>query len=204
MPPPSPTRLQGLPPAAGAQTRLLLLGSFPSRASLQAQQYYAHPRNQFWPLLAALFELDLMRLDYAARLQAVMARGLGIWDVYAACEREGSLDAAITQAQPNDLPGLVARLPRLQAIAHNGGESARMMRSTASLAPFCHRLPSTSPANASWSFARKLEAWRLVFARHGLIAGEGSEGVDENNISRVMTRIESCVGEVSNGQEGAD
>ncbi len=167
---PPPTRLQGLPPAVGAQTRLLLLGSFPSRASLQARQYYAHPRNQFWPLLSALFELDLMRLDAAARLQAVLDRGLGIWDVYATCEREGSLDAAIVRAQPNDLPGLVARLPWLQAIAHNGGESARMMRLTANLAPACYRLPSTSPANATWSLTRKLEAWRLVFARHGLIA----------------------------------
>ncbi|MDE2324350.1 MAG: DNA-deoxyinosine glycosylase [Betaproteobacteria bacterium] len=175
MSPSSSIRLQGLPPAVTAQTRLLLLGSFPSRASLQAQQYYAHPRNQFWPLLAALFELDLMRLGYAARLQAVLARGLGIWDVYATCEREGSLDTAITQARPNDLPGLVARLPKLQAIAHNGGESARMMRVTASLVPVCHRLPSTSPANAAWSLTRKLEAWRLVFARHGLIASAGSD-----------------------------
>ena len=162
-------RLQCLPAVAGPRTRLLVLGSFPSRASLQAQQYYAHPRNQFWPLLSALFEVDLVALPYADRLTVVCERGLGIWDVYAACAREGSLDAAITDARPNDLRGLVAGLPQLQAIAHNGGESARSMCLTADLVPSCHRLPSTSPANASWSFARKLEAWRDVFARHGLI-----------------------------------
>lgn len=169
----SPSLLQGLPPAVGKRTRLLLLGSFPSQASLQAQQYYAHPRNQFWPMLCALFGVDLMALDYAARLQAVVQRGLGIWDVYAACSRPGSLDAAITLAQPNDLASLVRRLPQLQAIAHNGGESAKMMRLTASLAPASYRLPSTSPAHVSWSFTRKLEAWGLVFARHGLISSEG-------------------------------
>jgi hypoxanthine-DNA glycosylase len=172
MPIQSSTLLQGLPPVVGRSTRLLLLGSFPSQASLLAGQYYAHPRNQFWPLLAALFDMDLMALDYAARLRVVTQRGLGIWDVYAACERDGSLDAAITQALPNDLAGLVAQLPQLQAIAHNGGESARLMRLTASLAPACDRLPSSSAANASWSFARKLMAWRLVFARYGLIPGD--------------------------------
>lgn len=168
----SSPRLLGLPPAVGPQTRLLILGSFPSRASLQAQQYYAHPRNQFWTLLAALFDEDLTRMPYDARLQVVLGRGVGIWDVYAACERQGSMDATITKAQPNDLRALAAGLPQLRAIAHNGGESARLMRLTCSLVPACHRLPSTSPANASWSFARKLEAWRDVFTSHALIAAD--------------------------------
>jgi hypoxanthine-DNA glycosylase len=83
--------------------------------------------------------------------------------VYAACRREGSLDSAIEQAEPNDLAALAARLPRLAAIAHNGGESARAMRLTRALGLPVHRLPSTSPANASWSFERKLVAWRAVF-----------------------------------------
>ena len=168
----SSPQLLGLPAAVAPHTRLLILGSFPSRASLQAQQYYAHPRNQFWPLLAALFDEDLTRMPYATRVQAVLRRGLGIWDVYAACERQGSMDAAITKAQPNDLRALAAGLPQLRAIAHNGGESARLMRLTCSLAPACHRLPSTSPANATWSFVRKLEAWRGVFISHGLIAAD--------------------------------
>ena len=161
--------LTGFPPVADAGTRLLVLGSFPSVASLQAQQYYAHPRNQFWPLLSALFGLDLKAMPYAERVAAVQARGLGIWDVYAACEREGSLDSAIEQATYNDFAGLIARLPQLRGIAHNGGESARARRFTASFGLPVYRLPSTSPAHASWSFERKLAAWREVFAQCGLL-----------------------------------
>jgi hypoxanthine-DNA glycosylase len=83
--------------------------------------------------------------------------------------REGSLDSAIEDAQPNDLAGLVARLPKLAAIAHNGSESARSMNATRLLGLPVHRLPSTSPANASWSFERKLAAWREVFVQSGLL-----------------------------------
>lgn len=164
-----PPRWQGLAPVWAPSARLLLLGSFPSAASLAAQQYYGHPRNQFWSLLSALWGEDLRALGYEQRLERVRARGLAIWDVYAACEREGSLDSAIRAAEPNDLAGLAARLPQLQAVAHNGGESARLMRVTAALGRPAYRLPSSSPANASWSFERKLAAWREVFARHGLL-----------------------------------
>ncbi len=163
-------RLEGLPPVVDARTRVLVLGSFPSRASLDAGEYYAHPRNQFWPLLSELFEVDLRAMTYARRLETMLARGLGIWDVYASCQREGSLDRAIVAAQPNDLPALAARLVRLEAMLHNGGESARSLRLTRGLCDVTERLPSTSPANASWSFARKVLAWRAALARHGLCA----------------------------------
>ena len=161
--------LSGLPPVVGPATRLVVLGSFPGAASLAAQQYYAHPRNHFWPLLSALWGVDLRALDYPRRLQELVARGLGLWDVYATCRREGSLDSAIRDAQPNDLAGLRRLAPHWQAVAHNGGESARSARLTAALGLVVHRLPSTSPANASWSFERKLAAWRAAFEQHGLI-----------------------------------
>ena len=161
-------RLQGLAPVVAPDTRLVVLGSFPSVASLTAGQYYAHPRNHFWPILSALWGTDLRALPYDERLQVVRRHGLGIWDVYAGCRREGSLDSAIEDAEPNDLAGLKARLPQLQAFAHNGGESARSMRITQALGLAVYRLPSTSPANASWSFERKLAAWREVLERHGL------------------------------------
>lgn len=161
-------RLQGLPPVIGRGTRLLVLGSFPSAASLQAGQYYAHPRNQFWPLLSALWGLDLRALPYAKRLAEVRRRGLGIWDVYAACRRQGSLDSAIEAAELNDLATLRRRAPGLRAIVHNGGESARAMRHTRALGLPVWRLPSTSPANASWSFERKRAAWRQAFVESGL------------------------------------
>ena len=160
--------MQGLPPVISRRTRLLLLGSFPGAASLAAQQYYAHPRNQFWPLLSALLDEPLAVLPYAQRLQRLRERGLGLWDVYAECRREGSLDSAIRDARLNDLAGLRRRAPALIAVAHNGGESARAMRVTAALGHPVFRLPSSSPANASWSFERKLAAWREVFAACGI------------------------------------
>jgi len=162
-------KLLGLPPVISRRSRLVVLGSFPGAASLAAQQYYTHPRNQFWPLLSALWDVDLAALPYPKRLQALRERGLGLWDVYASCRREGSLDSAIADAELNDLASLRRRAPALQCVAHNGGESARSMRVTAALGLPVVRLPSTSPANASWSFERKLAAWREVFHAAGLL-----------------------------------
>ena len=90
--------LRGLDPVVGPATRLLLLGSFPGLASLEARQYYAHPRNQFWPLLSSLWGVDLAARSYPARLDELRERGLGLWDIYASCRRVGSLDSAITDA----------------------------------------------------------------------------------------------------------
>lgn len=161
------TQLQGLAPVVGAGARLLVLGSFPGVASLQAQQYYAHPRNQFWPILSAIWGLDgeanLANKPYAERLPVALAHGLAIWDVYAGCKRHGSLDSAIENAVLNDLAGLIRALPTLKGIAHNGGESAKHIKITQALGLPVYKLPSTSPANASWSFERKLVAWREVF-----------------------------------------
>lgn len=161
--------LSSLPPVLAPHTRLVVLGSFPGVASLRAQQYYAHPRNQFWPLLSAMWGIDLVSLPYAQRLVEASARGLGLWDVYASCRRAGSLDSAIRDAVFNDLASLNQRAQQLQAVAHNGGESARAMRHTQVLGVAVIRLPSTSPANASWSFDRKLVAWRAAFADCGLV-----------------------------------
>jgi hypoxanthine-DNA glycosylase len=160
--------LQGLPPVIGPRTRLLVLGSFPGVASLQAQQYYGHPRNHFWPLVGALWQVDLKPLPYGERLAWLLDHGLGLWDVYATCRREGSLDTAIRDAAFNDLAGLRRQAPALAAIAHNGGESARALRFTAALGVPVFKLPSSSPANASWSFERKLQAWRAAALGAGL------------------------------------
>jgi hypoxanthine-DNA glycosylase len=166
---PDTALLAGLAPVIASNTRLVVLGSFPGVASLRAQQYYGHPRNHFWPIVGALWGVDLMTLPYDQRLEQARSRGLGIWDVYASCRREGSLDQAIEDATLNDLASLIQWAPGLRAVAHNGGESARAMRHTAALGLPVYKLPSTSPANASWSFERKLAAWREVFGAHGLI-----------------------------------
>ena len=134
----------------------------PGAVSLAQQQYYAHPRNAFWPIMAQLlgFAADL---PYTDRIRALNAAGVALWDVIASCQRSGSLDSAIRDAELNDLPGLIRQAPTLRAVAHNGGESARHRRVTEALGLPVYRLPSTSPANASWSFERKLAAWREVF-----------------------------------------
>lgn len=160
--------LEGLAPVVDANTRLIVLGSFPGVASLQAQQYYGHPRNQFWPILAVLWGVDLKCAPYEQRLAQARRHGLGLWDVYARCRRAGSLDSAIEAAQLNDLASLARIAPGLRAIVHNGGESARAMVHTRALGLPVTRLPSTSPANASWSFERKLGAWRAAFEDHGI------------------------------------
>ena len=107
--------------------------------------------------------------SYQIRSERLLAHGVGLWDVYASCERQGSLDSAIRDAQVNDLSALRQRCPALAAIAHNGGESFKHARHTLALGLPVYRLPSTSPANASWSFERKLAAWRDVFQQHGLV-----------------------------------
>ena len=166
-----PQRLVGLPPLVSTTTRLLVLGSFPSVVSLARQQYYAHPQNHFWPILQAIWPASPLVTSadsYEKRSMWLLDRGLGVWDVYASCERAGSLDAAIRNGEVNDFASLKQRCPQLTAIAHNGGESFRHAKYTAALGLPVYKLPSTSPANASWSFERKLAAWRAVFEQHGM------------------------------------
>jgi hypoxanthine-DNA glycosylase len=150
----------------------LVLGSFPGAVSLATQRYYGHPQNHFWKILRALWAdhpTAVAAGDYVASTRWMLGKGVGLWDVYAACEREGSLDSAIRCAQANDLASLRQRCPQLQAIAHNGGESFKHAKHSARLGLPVYRLPSTSAANASWSFERKLAAWQDVFKTHGLI-----------------------------------
>ncbi|MET1116818.1 MAG: DNA-deoxyinosine glycosylase [Comamonas sp.] len=181
-------RLQGLAPVVGPATRVLVLGSFPGAASLARQQYYAHPQNHFWRVLQAIWpgHPQPAAQDYAGRCEWLLARGLGLWDVYDSCERVGSLDAAIRQPQVNDFAALRAHCPQLRLLAHNGAESFR--HADAALAALNLRgglppagvppggvplqavkLPSTSPANAGWSFERKRQAWHEALAAAGLV-----------------------------------
>ncbi len=164
--------LIALPPLVSSDTRLLILGSFPGVASLAVQQYYGHPQNHFWRILQAIWPSELgstAATSYRIRSEWLLSKKLGLWDVYASCEREGSLDSRIRRAVRNDLAGLNQLCPRLGAIAHNGAESFKHARHSSALGLPVYRLPSTSPANASWSFERKFVAWREVFEVEGLI-----------------------------------
>jgi len=159
-----PERLVGLAPVVRFDTRVVVLGSFPGAASLAAGEYYAHPRNHLWPILAEVCGVPFPQLPYATRVERLLDVQIGLWDVYASCERAGSLDAAIRSAQPNDLGALLRAAPGLSTIVHNGAESAKHAGALGALGLPVVRAPSTSPANATWSFARKVAAWRAALA----------------------------------------
>jgi hypoxanthine-DNA glycosylase len=158
------------PPVTRSDTRVLLLGSLPGAMSLEAQRYYANPRNQFWRLVGAVIERDLEALAYEARLEALLEAGIGLWDTVAAAEREGSLDQAIRLHEASDLEGLAASLPALRAVGFNGGKSAaigrRQLAGRSDLALV--DLPSSSPA-FTLAFEAKRERWlelRPYLRRH--------------------------------------
>lgn len=157
-------RLTGLPPAITRACRVLILGSFPSAASLAARQYYAHPQNRFWPILGEILGLDLRALPYGRRIAAVNRAGIGIWDVYGSCLREGSLDSAIRDAEFNDFDSLKRRAPGIARVCMNGATAGRALKHIAALGYETCVLPSTSPANASQGHAFKLARWREALA----------------------------------------
>lgn len=161
-------RVCSFPPVARADARVLILGSMPGTVSLVAHQYYAHPYNQFWHIMGVLCDAG-RDLPYARRLVRLQERGIALWDVFESCTRPGSLDASIehSTAIVNDIPELLQRCPHIASICCNGTTSytafkRHLSAPVARLRPNLRieRLPSTSPANASWSAARKLAAWR--------------------------------------------
>ena len=165
---PSAARLAGLAPVVRADARLLVLGSFPGVASLAAAQYYAHPRNQFWPIMSRLTGQPLADLPYPERLGGLLVAGVALWDVVESCVRPGSLDSAIRGALGNAFDPVLATAPRIGAVAFNGGTAARAAGWFESRGLAVYRMPSTSPAHAALTLAAKLERWSTL-ARDGWI-----------------------------------
>lgn len=154
------------PPVAAPDARILILGSMPGVASLQAQRYYAHPRNAFWPIMASLlgFSADA---PYPDRLRKLMAARIALWDVLQSCHRPGSLDSAIDPRSQiaNDFASFFRTHAQIELICFNGGKAAETFHKQ--VAPTlqmpalrCLQLPSTSPAHAALSFDAKLQRWR--------------------------------------------
>ena len=150
------------PPLFSAESEILILGSFPSVKSREAMFFYGHPKNRFWPLIAALYgEAVPMSIDEKKRL--ILSHGLALWDSIASCDITGSSDASIRNAVPTDL-SLILGSSGVKRIYCNGAASYRI---------YCRyqlertgieavRLPSTSPANAAASFEQLLEAWKVI------------------------------------------
>ncbi|GJH08854.1 DNA-deoxyinosine glycosylase [Caballeronia novacaledonica] len=155
-------KLAGFDPIGDEETHTLILGSFPGVASLAATQYYAHPRNQFWRLVGAAIGEDLHALGYDERIARLVAHGIGLWDVLAACEREGSLDTAIRNASPNDFAQFHTRFPKLRKVCFNGKTSGKFAPILSAAGYATLVLPSSSAANAILSFDQKLRIWRDI------------------------------------------
>ena len=153
-----------IPPVFDGNSRVLILGSFPSVKSREAQFFYGHPQNRFWRVLSALFGEEAGETT-AQKTAFLLRHHLALWDVIAACEIEGSADSTIKNAVPTDL-SVILRKGQIARVFTNGKTADRLYRQyqlpQTGIAAVC--LPSTSPANAQWSFARLCEAWQAIAA----------------------------------------
>ena len=163
---------EGLAPIADGSSRILILGSLPSDASLAAREYYANPRNHFWRILSCIHD-EPIAVDYGSKLPFLRRHGIALWDVLKAAERKGSLDSNIRSPVVNDLEGLVHKHPRIMAIGLNGTKSrdifnphwlGRSVFSAGGMQVRC--LPSSSPVRGKnvKSFEEKAQAWREFLA----------------------------------------
>lgn len=152
-------------PIADEDSRILILGSMPGIKSLEQQEYYAHPQNRFWRLLALLLQEDVPQ-DYSAKQALLHKHHLALWDTLGYCERDGSLDSNIKNEAPNAVVELAGELPHLQAVVCNGGKAGAafkkyFVKKMPEQVRFFY-LPSTSPANARLRLENLAEHWQVI------------------------------------------
>ncbi len=175
--------LTSFAPVVREDTVAVVLGSMPGTASLAAQQYYGHPRNAFWPIMAELFQFDI-DLPYRQRLEKLLDNNLGLWDVLQHCEREGSLDSSICEksVQINDFETLFTQCQSIRFVFFNGRKAEQLFQryflkeagqDKDYIASLSFRyLASTSPANAGLQFHNKLAQWKNAFGAAGVIPAD--------------------------------
>jgi len=186
--------IESFPPVVGSNPAVLILGSMPGVRSLAEEQYYAHPRNRFWPVLHELIQVD-PEASYRERVECMTASGVALWDVLKHCRREGSLDSSIvkTSEDANDVAGFLDRHPSIRAVALNGRKAAEVFRRRISVLASAERgkgpvvldLPSTSPANARLKLPALVREWEAIkpflpdhrFLDRSPESKPGSEGV---------------------------
>lgn len=153
---------QSFPPLANSKTKILVIGTMPGVASLEAAQYYAHPRNAFWKIIAQVFNNGAEFQNYQEKINCALAHNIGLWDNLQNCIREGSLDSNIKNAVPNDFETLLQKY-NITKLLFNGQKSFEFFKRYHGklLETVAYEvMPSTSPANATLSFEKKLAVWK--------------------------------------------
>ena len=162
--------ISGFPLVAKSDAKILILGSMPGQKSLEENQYYAHPRNSFWPIMSNLLKTDSV-LSYDDRKKLLIKNNIALWDVLKSCYREGSLDSDIDQStiEPNDFIEFFSRHKQVTAVFFNGAKAEQLFKKNilmtlnqAQQKLSFFRLPSTSPAHAALTFKQKLLQWAVI------------------------------------------
>ena len=149
---------KGFPPVVDAQVETLILGSFPSVASLGKAQYYGHPQNHFWRLVGAVIDESLFEMAYELRLKTLLRHRIGLWDIIGTCKREGSLDSNIRNPGHNDFSRVTGVAKKLRRVCFNGKTAGKMEPVFADWGFETVVLSSSSPAN-TMRFEEKLKEW---------------------------------------------
>lgn len=152
-------------PIADENSRILILGSMPGRKSLEMQQYYAHPQNRFWKMLAGIFNIDVPA-DYNDKKLLLLKQHIALWDVLGYCQRSSSLDSDIKNEQPNDIAGLLQQHPQIRAVFCNGGKAGASFKKyhAAGISIPVFYLHSTSPANARMRLPDLIDEWKIIIS----------------------------------------
>ncbi|WP_418301936.1 DNA-deoxyinosine glycosylase [Lysinibacillus fusiformis] len=154
-------------PIVDSSTKVLIVGSMPGKQSLEKQQYYGNPRNHFWPIIGKLLQIEVPD-DYSERMALLRKNAIGLWDTIEACERKGSLDAAIRNEKPNDFQTLFENYPNIELVLFNGAKAFDVFKKHIGLKLLAERaykkMPSTSPIPGKniKSFDEKVEDWRIM------------------------------------------
>lgn len=156
-------KIRSFPSLSNPAAKVLLLGTMPGAMSLAVNEYYGHPRNNFWKLLATIFN-EKFPATYQEKKEMLLRNEIAVWDVLQACERQGSLDSAILKEVPNDFTTFLIEHPNIKLIAFNGQKAAAFFKKyvDVDLEYKLITLPSTSPANAGKNFEQKLAEWKVI------------------------------------------
>ncbi|MCB8817442.1 DNA-deoxyinosine glycosylase [Desulfosporosinus shakirovi] len=158
------SQVSSFKPIVDERSRILILGSMPGVESLRLQEYYANPRNQFWKLIYALFELEPSR-SFEERVSFVKSKGIALWDVIENCLREGSLDSAIKEEKVNNFRGLFKAYPSIKTVLFNGGKAYETYKKWVGFEALPDirflKLTSSSPANTK-KYEEKLREWGSI------------------------------------------